>query len=299
VYPRLFERVPTRESMRAARHLAERLSIAVLVAGSVFQLATGLANSTQWYPWSFSFRAMHYAVGWITIGALLVHVAVKLPLIVTSLRTPVDASETGMAADATDGLTRRGLLVATGFAAGAALVTTVGAAVPALRRVSVFGVTTGDGPGGVPINTTAAEAGVTSAALATTFRLVLVNGASQTKLTIADLRAMPQVTAELPIACVEGWSASGRWHGVRVAELLRLVGAAPNSIVAVTSLQESGPFRTTELPGDFAADDLTLLAIGLNGEPLALDHGYPCRLIAPNRPGVLQTKWVRRLEVVA
>ncbi|WP_148668402.1 molybdopterin-dependent oxidoreductase, partial [Streptomyces sp. WAC05950] len=27
-----------------------------------------------------------------------------------------------------------------------------------------------------------------------------------------------------------------------------------------------------------------------------LDHGYPARIIAPNRPGVLQTKWVGRLE---
>ncbi|MET0767323.1 MAG: molybdopterin-dependent oxidoreductase [Aeromicrobium sp.] len=40
-----------------------------------------------------------------------------------------------------------------------------------------------------------------------------------------------------------------------------------------------------------------MLALQLNGETLSLDHGYPCRLIAPNRPGVFQTKWVRRLEV--
>jgi DMSO/TMAO reductase YedYZ molybdopterin-dependent catalytic subunit len=53
------------------------------------------------------------------------------------------------------------------------------------------------------------------------------------------------------------------------------------------------------LQANFAADDRTLLALGLAGEPLALDHGYPCRLIAPNRPGVLQTKWVERLEVLA
>ncbi len=41
----------------------------------------------------------------------------------------------------------------------------------------------------------------------------------------------------------------------------------------------------------------TLLALRLNGEQLALDHGYPARLIAPNRPGVLQTKWVTLIEV--
>lgn len=35
----------------------------------------------------------------------------------------------------------------------------------------------------------------------------------------------------------------------------------------------------------------------IDGEPLHIDHGFPCRLIAPNRPGVLQTKWVTTLEV--
>ncbi len=67
----------------------------------------------------------------------------------------------------------------------------------------------------------------------------------------------------------------------------------------VVSLQQHGPFRVTTLPGHFADDPLTLLALRLEGEPLAIDHGYPCRLIAPDRPGVLQTKWVARLEVLA
>ena len=43
--------------------------------------------------------------------------------------------------------------------------------------------------------------------------------------------------------------------------------------------------------------ETTLLALRCNGEVLHIDHGYPTRLIAPNRSGVLQTKWVGRLEV--
>ena len=39
------------------------------------------------------------------------------------------------------------------------------------------------------------------------------------------------------------------------------------------------------------------LPLRVNGEPLHEDHGAPLRLIAPNRPGVMQTKWVTRLEV--
>ena len=67
----------------------------------------------------------------------------------------------------------------------------------------------------------------------------------------------------------------------------------------VRSLQTRGAFSASELPADFAADPRTLLALQLNGETLNLDHGFPCRIIAPNRPGVLQTKWVTSLEVTA
>ena len=101
----------------------------------------------------------------------------------------------------------------------------------------------------------------------------------------------------LPIACVEGWSASATWTGVRVRDLLDLMGVPADRDVVVHSLQPAGAYRTTVLPANFAADPDTLLALRLNGLPLSLDHGFPCRLIAPNRPGVLQTKWVSRLEV--
>lgn len=53
-----------------------------------------------------------------------------------------------------------------------------------------------------------------------------------------------------------------------------------------------------EMPSSYAHDPLTLLALRVNGEVLDPDHGYPARIIAPNRPGVLQTKWVTRIEVI-
>jgi DMSO/TMAO reductase YedYZ molybdopterin-dependent catalytic subunit len=52
------------------------------------------------------------------------------------------------------------------------------------------------------------------------------------------------------------------------------------------------------MPPEYARDPLTLLALRVNGQTLAPDHGYPARIIAPNRPGVLQTKWVDSLEVI-
>jgi len=40
-----------------------------------------------------------------------------------------------------------------------------------------------------------------------------------------------------------------------------------------------------------------MLALELNGAPLHIDHGFPVRLIGPNRPGVQQTKWVTSVVV--
>lgn len=74
-------------------------------------------------------------------------------------------------------------------------------------------------------------------------------------------------------------------------------GVSDDAQVRVESLERSGLYRTSRVAPPHWRDPLTLLALGLNGEPLALDHGYPCRLIAPNRPGVMQTKWVHRLVV--
>jgi DMSO/TMAO reductase YedYZ molybdopterin-dependent catalytic subunit len=116
------------------------------------------------------------------------------------------------------------------------------------------------------------------------------------QLSLAELDAMTQRTAELPIACVEGWSQTATWTGVPIADLMRLAGADPDHPIRVTSLEQKGAYRTSILPATHTRH--TLLALRLNGERLALDHGFPCRIIAPSRPGVLQTKWVRRLEVL-
>ncbi len=298
VLPLLVRGLPSGWAARA-RDGAERASIAVLVSASVFLLVTGLLNSTQWYPWDFSFRRSHYALAWVATGALVLHLAVKLPTIREALGRDVDDTALDRpGAVARGGLSRRGLLRSTWAAAGLAVLATAGSTVPWLRRVSVLGVRSGDGPGGVPINRTAAAAGVEESASSPTYRLVVAHAGTTVSLTREDLLAMPQRSEELPIACVEGWSASAVWTGVRLRDLLDLVDAPRGAEVEVTSLQERGAFRATLLQGNFADDDRTLVALALSGEPLDLDHGYPARLIAPNRPGVLQTKWLSRLEAV-
>ncbi len=130
------------------------------------------------------------------------------------------------------------------------------------------------------------------------YRLV-VEGRVKRRLSLSreELEQLPQREATLPIACVEGWSASPRWRGVPVRDLLAMAGAAEDAQVTVESLQQRRSYRTSELDVPQAHDPDTLLALRVGGEVLDIDHGYPVRLIGPNRPGVLQTKWVHRLVV--
>jgi DMSO/TMAO reductase YedYZ molybdopterin-dependent catalytic subunit len=145
---------------------------------------------------------------------------------------------------------------------------------------------------------TAVGAGVTTAARDPGYRLVLAGPAGRRELSLEDLSGLEQHTADLPITCVEGWSAGASWTGVRLSDLVTLAGGSTQDSVLVESLQEGG-YRSTMVDPPHLADPLTLLALRLNGEPLHLDHGYPCRLIAPNRPGVLLTKWVAAVTVTA
>ena len=299
VFPRLFIR-PPRPARPLLLHLLERVSIALLVGAAIFQLITGLANSAQWYPWPFAFVPAHYAIAWVAAGSLLVHVAVKLPVIRRALAEPVSDAGRPASAEGTAGTpTRRTLLRATWLSAGIAVLATTAAELPGLRRVAVLAVRSGEGPQGVPVNRSAVAAGLSGRLDDPAWRLRVVGPSGTVELSLDGLRAMRQRSAVLPIACVEGWSASGRWSGVPVRDLVALVGGGADDDLVVRSMQSRGAWRESRLPANFVRDPDSLLALTLAGEPLHPDHGYPCRLIAPARPGVLQTKWVHEVEVVA
>ncbi|MEO7422296.1 MAG: molybdopterin-dependent oxidoreductase [Ornithinibacter sp.] len=301
VFPRFFIR-PPRAPRTLVLHVLERVSIALLLGGAIFQLVTGLANSAQWYPWSFDFIRTHYAVAWITIGALVIHIGVKLPIIRAAITGPVDdpmpegvGDESDQAAS--ESPSRRTLLHATWVSAAIAVVVATSNEIPGLRRLGVLAVRSGDGPQGVPVNRSAVGALVADLLDDPAWRLKVIGPGGTTELSLDDLRAMPQHEAVLPIACVEGWSATGTWSGIPIRDIVRLAGGSEGSVVVVRSMQPRGAYRESRLPANFARHPDSLLALTLSGEPLAPDHGYPARLIAPARPGVTQTKWVNEIEV--
>ncbi|WP_432131951.1 molybdopterin-dependent oxidoreductase [Streptomyces tendae] len=301
VYPRLFVWPP----LTSPAHAAERLSIAALVSATLLELFMGLLNTVQWYVWPFSFRRVHWALAWVIVGSLFVHLAVKAPLIAEHWRRPAvdpvplgaDASPAVSDALAED-LDRRSLLRGVTMAVGAVTLFTAGQSVTPLADVDLLAPRDPEiGPQGLPVNRTARAAGVT-ADLVDGWQLH-VDGPQAYSLTLDELKAMPQHRVELPIACVEGWSKSAHWEGVRIKDLLARAGLPDGARLRVVSLQRRGGYGVTVMDLPYTRDDLTLLALRLNDEVLAPDHGYPARIIAPNRPGALQTKWVTKLEVLA
>jgi hypothetical protein len=273
-----------------------RLALLPLVGGSLFLLGTGTANIAGWYPWHFDFRKAHFAAAWMTMGGLLIHVAAVSGIASAALRRKV---KEGPDDDAADGrLSRRGFLGVVAGAAGVVTVATAGATVRPLRALSVLATRDpASGPQGLPVNRSASDAGTREVDLAS-FRL-RVQGKVATPLTLTydEVLALSTHTATLPITCVEGWSAQAAWRGVPLRELLRRAGAPAGAEVVLSSLEQRGAYRTSRVGRHHAADPDTLLATHLDGEPLSPDHGFPLRLIAPNRPGVLQTKWVTMIEV--
>jgi len=192
-------------------------------------------------------------------------------------------------------ISRRGVLGFIGAGTLALLVVGGTQTVDPLRRLAVlapYGEVYPPGPNGFQVNKTARFRGIT-AAMADSWSL-LVHGRNVLRLSREELLALPQHTHELPIACVEGWSTSQRWTGVPLRDLAQKVGLDPTEVF-VESLQKTGSFGAVRLSSGQVADERSLLAVKVNGTDLALDHGFPARLIIPNGPGVHNTKWVRRL----
>jgi DMSO/TMAO reductase YedYZ molybdopterin-dependent catalytic subunit len=112
----------------------------------------------------------------------------------------------------------------------------------------------------------------------------------------AALEAMPQHDAVLPIACVEGWSTTQRWSGVRLRELAALAGVPEPHSAHVQSVQRGGTFAQATLQANQVGHPDALLALRVNGAELSPDHGYPARIIVPALPGVHNTKWVGSID---
>jgi DMSO/TMAO reductase YedYZ molybdopterin-dependent catalytic subunit len=311
VIPKLFEW----PGVRNAAHAIERLSLLLLVGGALFEFGSGVLDVENYYPWHFNFVRAHYYGAWVFFAAFLVHVVIKLPTVVRAYRTrglmrqlrdglpePYEPGGLAPLAPAAPTISRRGLLATIGGASLAVLIANVGETIGGpLRRLALLaprGGSQGSGPNDFPVNRTAAVAGVTPELAGARWRLTLT-GPRTVSLTRAQLQAMPQHTHELTIGCVEGWSSTQTWTGVRLADLAVLAGARAGASMTTHSIQTIGPFGHATLSAEQVSDPRALLALSVNGVPLSPDHGYPARVIVPGAPGVHNTKWVEAMDFSA
>ncbi len=124
----------------------------------------------------------------------------------------------------------------------------------------------------------------------------------EVELTFDELLAQPLIETYLTLTCVSNpvggpYAGNARWLGWPVRELLARAEPLPDADMVLSTSADgwtaSTPLEMLTDPGRDA-----LLAVGMNGAPLPVDHGFPVRMVVPGLYGyVSATKWVVDLEV--
>jgi DMSO/TMAO reductase YedYZ molybdopterin-dependent catalytic subunit len=121
------------------------------------------------------------------------------------------------------------------------------------------------------------------------------------ELSFDELLAMPQVEEAVTLSCVSNevggdLVGNARWQGVRLADVLDRAGVRPEAtqIVGVSTDGWTAGFPTSVgLDGRVA-----MIAVGMNGEPLPIAHGFPARLVVSGLYGyVSATKWLEEIRL--
>jgi DMSO/TMAO reductase YedYZ molybdopterin-dependent catalytic subunit len=116
-------------------------------------------------------------------------------------------------------------------------------------------------------------------------------------LSIADLQAMPRTTYTVKHHCVEGWSAIATWHGVPVSAVAERAGLLPQARYVRFDSFDSGYSNGWDLAS--AMHPQTILAYGMNDNPLPPNHGAPLRLYSPTKLGYKMTKYLVSMTFTA
>lgn len=124
--------------------------------------------------------------------------------------------------------------------------------------------------------------------------------------TYQDLLRRELIERDITLTCVSNqvggpYVGNARWIGVRLADLLREAGVKPPSQggPADQLVARSVDGMTIGSPVDTVMDGRdAMLALGMNGEPLPFDHGFPVRMLVPGLYGYVSAcKWIEDLEL--
>ncbi|HVL98586.1 MAG TPA: sulfite oxidase [Egibacteraceae bacterium] len=121
------------------------------------------------------------------------------------------------------------------------------------------------------------------------------------RLSYDELLAMPHAEADVTLVCVSNevggdLVGNARWTGVPLRAVLERAGVQPGATQVVGRSVDGW---TAGFPTEVAFDGRdALIAVGMNGEPLPIRHGFPARLVVPGLYGyVSATKWLSAIEL--
>ena len=130
-----------------------------------------------------------------------------------------------------------------------------------------------------------------------------IDGDVENELTFTydDLLKLPMIERDITLTCVSNdvggpYVGGARWLGVPLSDLLdrAKVGRTADQIY---SRDVDGMTISTPLEPALAEKD-AMLAIGMNGQPLPQEHGFPARLVIPGLYGFISaTKWITRMTL--
>jgi DMSO/TMAO reductase YedYZ molybdopterin-dependent catalytic subunit len=109
--------------------------------------------------------------------------------------------------------------------------------------------------------------------------------------------ALPKSENVQDIHCVTRWSRfDTQFRGVHWRELAKLARPKPTARFAIAHAEQG---FTANVPLASLEDDFALLATEADGEPLAVEHGWPLRLVVPGKYFWKSAKWLRGIELSA
>lgn len=115
------------------------------------------------------------------------------------------------------------------------------------------------------------------------------------KFTWQELVAMPKTVADARLTSVTRFSVRGRWGGVKIADILRTVGALDS--VRYVRFWSYRNIYDTSVPVDVALRERMLLAYEFDGDLLEEDYGGPVRVFCPYLWGYKSAKSVVKVEL--
>lgn len=122
--------------------------------------------------------------------------------------------------------------------------------------------------------------------------------------TLAQLRELPSRTQITRHDCVEGWSAIGKWKGVKLSALLDVV--RPKSDARFVVFHCADPMEANGTSPYYESIDMddayhaqTILAYALNDKTLPVPNGAPIRLRVERQLGYKHAKYIMRIELVS